>query len=514
MSYCLYLRKSRADIEAEQFGELETLARHEQYLMAFAGKLNLNITQIYREVVSGETIAARPMMQKLLSEVEQGTWEGVLVMEVERLARGNTLDQGIVSQAFQISGTKIITPTKTYDPSNEFDEEYFEFGLFMSRREYKTINRRIQRGRIASIKEGKYISPTAPYGYNRVKIKDGKGYTLEPNLEESKAVQLIYDMYVNTMIGSRKIAVELNRLGFKPRNKDKWSAYTIADILKNPVYMGYVKWGERPEVKTIENGVVVKHRKNNPEPMLIKGLHEPIISENIFHKAQEVKKKNAITSINDRSAGLRNPLAGLLVCKKCGRVMQRQDERTKDRKTTTVRIICANHECNNISSRLDYVEQSILDSLEQLLNAYNIKMSEGDNFKKNDINSDAIDRLTKEKDTVNNQISRLHDLLEQGVYDVDMYLQRSKILNDKIASIDESLKYFKGQESKNYNIKTIENFIPKIENVLALYNTLETPEAKNRLLKTVLTRITYIKTEKGKGKEKAYKLGIYPIVKI
>ena len=47
-----------------------------------------------------------------------------------------------------------MTPSKTYDPENEFDEEYFEFGLFMSRREYKTINRRLQRGRAASIKEG------------------------------------------------------------------------------------------------------------------------------------------------------------------------------------------------------------------------------------------------------------------------------------------------------------------------------------------------------------------------
>ncbi len=49
------------------------------------------------------------------------------------------IDQGIVSQAFKYSGTRIITPTKTYDPNNEFDEEYFEFGLFMSRREYQTI---------------------------------------------------------------------------------------------------------------------------------------------------------------------------------------------------------------------------------------------------------------------------------------------------------------------------------------------------------------------------------------
>lgn len=138
-------------MEAEAHGEGETLARHEKLLLELAKKRNYNVTQIYREVVSGETIAARPVMQHLLQEVEQGLWDGVIVVEVERLARGDTIDQGIMAQAFKYSNTLIITPLKVYDPNNEFDEEYFEFGLFMSRREYKTINRRLQRGRVASL---------------------------------------------------------------------------------------------------------------------------------------------------------------------------------------------------------------------------------------------------------------------------------------------------------------------------------------------------------------------------
>ena len=163
MPYLIYLRKSRADMDAEARGEGETLARHEKTLIELAKKMNLNVTGIYKEIVSGETIAARPKMQQVIREVEEGLWEGVLVMEVERLARGDTKDQGTVAEAFKFSNTKIITPVKIYDPSNEFDEEYFEFGLFMSRREYKTINRRIQRGRIASVEEGKYIASSAPY---------------------------------------------------------------------------------------------------------------------------------------------------------------------------------------------------------------------------------------------------------------------------------------------------------------------------------------------------------------
>jgi DNA invertase Pin-like site-specific DNA recombinase len=124
MSYAIYLRKSRADAEAEARGELETLARHEKQLIELSIKMNLKIEKTYREVVSGETIAARPEMQQLLADVEKGLYEGVLVMEVERLARGDTVDQGIVAQTFKYSNTKIITPTKTYDPNDEFDEEH------------------------------------------------------------------------------------------------------------------------------------------------------------------------------------------------------------------------------------------------------------------------------------------------------------------------------------------------------------------------------------------------------
>ena len=122
MADCIYLRKSRVDVEAESYGAGDTLARHEQALLRHAASLNRSIAHIYREVVSGETISARPQMQLLLRDVEAGAWDAVHVMEVERLARGDTLDQGIVSQAFLYSGTLIITPKKTYDPKNEFDE--------------------------------------------------------------------------------------------------------------------------------------------------------------------------------------------------------------------------------------------------------------------------------------------------------------------------------------------------------------------------------------------------------
>lgn len=188
LNVCIYLRKSRADREAEARGEGETLARHERILLDLAKKRGYNVGAIYKEIVSGETISARPVMQQVLREVESGMWDGVLVVEVERLARGDTIDQGVVARAFRYSETLIITPLKTYDPNNEYDEEYFEFGLFMSRREYKTIRRRLTAGRESSAKEGKYCGSKPPYGYSRVKLVSEKGWTLQPVPDQARSL--------------------------------------------------------------------------------------------------------------------------------------------------------------------------------------------------------------------------------------------------------------------------------------------------------------------------------------
>lgn len=67
--YAMYLRKSRQDMELELLGQGETLARHRETLMNLARKNLHTIGEIYAEVVSGETIRARPEMKRLLADV-------------------------------------------------------------------------------------------------------------------------------------------------------------------------------------------------------------------------------------------------------------------------------------------------------------------------------------------------------------------------------------------------------------------------------------------------------------
>lgn len=93
MNVALYLRKSR---EEEQETREETLARHERILNEYCDRNNLNVIKRYKEVVSGESIANRPKMQALLNDVSFGLYDGVVVVELERLSRGNQIDQKVM----------------------------------------------------------------------------------------------------------------------------------------------------------------------------------------------------------------------------------------------------------------------------------------------------------------------------------------------------------------------------------------------------------------------------------
>lgn len=517
--YSIYARKSRADVEAEARGEGETLARHIDLLLDLAKRRHLNVTHIYKEVVSGETISARPEMQKLLDDVEDGKWKGVLVVEVERLARGDTIDQGAVAEAFKLSHTKIITPLKDYDPDNEYDEEYFEFGLFMSRREYKTINRRLQRGRISSVNEGKYVGNVAPYGYIKVKLEGQKGFTLAPHPEEAKVVQLIYKLYSEGEEGSDRIGVsliarKLNALGIKPRKSETWSTASIRGILSNPVYIGKIRWNNRAEVKTRKDGVVTRSRPraSADKIVLTNGLHAPLVSDETYYKVQDIIATNPPRPIGVMRS-CKNPLSGLVVCSKCGHNMVRRPY--PDGYPDT--LMCNTIGCSQVSAPLESVEKRLIEVIEKWASDYtvDINTSEKNNVHELQIElkENALAKLKDDKDKVASQIDNLHDLLEQGVYSIDLFLERSKKLAERSEAINSSIAELeKDLEKDKARIGNIKYILPKAAEISSIYSKLSTPKEKNDLLKEILDKVVYKKEHGARwhGSPDDFELIIFP----
>lgn len=520
MSYCIYLRKSRADEEAEAHGEGETLARHETALLATAKRMSLDITEIYREILSGESIAGRPVMQQLLSEVEQGAWDGVLVMEIERLARGDTIDQGIVAQTFKYSDTKIVTPAKVYNPNNEFDEEYFEFGLFMSRREYKTINRRLQRGRIASVKEGKFIGHIPPYGYKRIKLDKQKGWTLQPIQDEADTVRLMFDLYAygspkngyTDRIGTAKIAKVLNELHITTRKNQQWTYHAVLDILRNPAYIGKLRYNSRPSIKKMVNGKVKTIRPRIKDCTVVDGLHDAIIDKKTWNTVQDILSNNPPTQVDTRHQ-IKNPLAGLVICGVCGKTMIRRPYASG----YTPGLICPTPGCSTVSSALPMVEEKLLETLSAWLNDYKLSLKKSaHNIKTVDlinVNKKAIAKLYTDIEQLDQQLENAYDLLERKVYTEEVFFNRTKSISKRKQTALSQIHLLEEKNSQEKSRQIGEkNLIPKVENILAVYHHTSNALVLNQLLKEVIDRVVYTKTEGGrwdKEKQSAFNLDLF-----
>lgn len=490
MKTAIYLRKSRADEEAEKLGDMETLSRHKSTLLQIAKNKNLNILNIKEEIVSGESINHRPKMLELLNEVQKGLYDAVLVMDIDRLGRGNMQDQGLILDTFKSSKTKIITPRKVYDLNDEFDEEYSEFEAFMARKELKLITRRMQRGRIKSVEEGNYIGTHAPFGYDI--FVDKRTRTLTPN-KDAHIVKLIFDLYINQNLGAKKIADHINALGSRTSTGKLWYDSAVLNIIKNKVYCGYIQWKKKEEKKSKDPNKKTDVRTRPREEWIeSKGKHEAIISEDTWNKAQLILKRKY--HVPYHLNGVTNPLAGLVRCKVCGASMI-----YRPYTIGAAHIRCYNN-CGNKSSRFDYVEKALLDGLSNLLEEYRLKVNSYDIDtieESTDLDNaySILNSVKKELKELKKQRLKLFDFLERGIYDEDTFLERSTNLNERILDAENAVN-LATEKVNELNSATIDyiNLIPIIESVLDVYFKTNDMSVKNNLLKSIVNSVTYYKS--------------------
>lgn len=298
--YLMYLRKSRMDTDYENVSVAETLSRHRTILENFCKAKKLHVVEILEEVVSGESLYARPQMMRLLELINTGMYAGIVCMDIERLSRGSSLESGHIMQVLQVNSCKIITPGKTYDLQNDSDEQFTDMKFMFSRYELKTINKRLVRGRNQSASEGKFMGSMAPYGYRAFKLLGEKGNSLRIEPEEAKVVQMIFEMYGKQGIGYNTIAYKLNQMHI-PSRIGEWGQTSVANIINNEVYLGKIRWRREPVKRVVKDGMLAKKRILNDDYELYEGRHEPIITEEQWNMAKAAQKKRNHTPQPQRS---------------------------------------------------------------------------------------------------------------------------------------------------------------------------------------------------------------------
>lgn len=488
-NYIMYLRKSRADDPNETVEEV--LAKHETILQNFSiSKFGERIPgkNIFREVVSGETIEDRPKIKEVLNLIEDENILGVLVVEPQRLTRGDLIDCGTIINAFKYSSTLILTPSKTFDLSfsNDginYDEKILKMEL-SNGSEYLDYTKMIMnRGRLLSIEKGNYISSVPPYGYDKTVID--KNHTLKINEVESEAVKLIFNMYLQGN-GYMKIASELDKLGYKPRKTKHWSSSVIKDILSNQTYTGKVIWNHRKEIKIMKDGKMERVRPRHKDYIVRDGRHPGIIDEIIFNKVQEKLGNNPRIK---KGRKMINPLSGLLFCKECGRAIIYRVYRKEGIDKSKPRYLCSNQsKCHTKSVATDELFEVLISSLESIKLDFEFKLNNNDQMYI-DIYEKRIIELKKQLVKINDKQNELYDLLENKIYTRDVFLKR----NDKLSL-----------ERQNAQIelkKALDNAPDKInyeEKIVLFKDIIEKlkdddvdAENKNYILKSIIQKIDY-----------------------
>ena len=487
-----YLRKSQTDDPLLSVEEI--LAKHDQMIdeyleMRLPGSGPIPPENVFREIGSGETIKSRHEIQRLLRMVESPKVKAVAVTEPSRLTRGYLDEIGLLVKLLRYSNTIVITLDFVYDLTDAGDRERFEREL-MRGNDYLEYTKKIRlNGRLASVKSGNFIGNSAPYGFRKIAIKDGKRtcHTLEPHPDEAPIVKRIFELYASGL-GATKIAYQLdNEHVPSPRGKGKgWAPDSIPRMLCNVHYLGKVKWNERKTVRTVEDGEVKASRPVAEDFLVFEGKHPAIIDQELWDKVQAIKGTHPK---NHKAKNLTNPLASIMWCE-CGRAMVARPYYNKSgEERCAPRLLCGDRKrCGNASAKLQDVVDAVIDTLREAIADFEIRIEAGTDDSA-EVHRLMIERLEKRLAELKKlEVQQWAEKMKSGMPD-----HVFKALNDptvaEIEEIEHALCEAKNSIPEPIDLKD------KVATFQAALDALQDPDApvkeKNQLLKACIERITY-----------------------
>lgn len=269
---------------------------------------------------SGKNIEGRPQFLQMLKDIESGKdkVEFVLVFKLSRFGR-NAADVLSSLQRMQDFGVNLICVEDGIDSSKDSGKLMISVLSAVAEIERENILVQTMEGRRQKAREGKWNGGFAPYGY---KLENGELLIAE---DEAEVIRIIYDKYVNTTMGATAVATYLNEHGYVKKKRqnntlDMFSAHFIKLVLDNPVYCGKLAYGRRKNEK-IAGTRNQYHIVKQDEYPIYEGVHEAIVSEEVWQMAQRKRQETGIRSEEIYNQEHENILSSILRCPVCGAAM-------------------------------------------------------------------------------------------------------------------------------------------------------------------------------------------------
>jgi len=283
---CAIYTRVSTDTQAEK--EFSSCEAQEEKIRAFIkSQNNWKVFKVYSDPGYTGANLNRPALQELLEDIKQGNIDIVLVYKIDRLTR-SPKDFYQLIELFEKYNVSFISITERFDTSTPAGRLLRNIMLTFAQFERELASERTKDKMLERAKKGLWNGGLVPYGYKR----ENKRLVVNP--KEAEVVKLIYEIYI-TSSSLSKVYKELKARNIRNRHNKYFTKSHLENILRNIVYTGKVKYSGK----------------------VYQGIHELIISEELFNLAQQVHKKKVrkLRLYKDFLFG------GLITCKECGSKM-------------------------------------------------------------------------------------------------------------------------------------------------------------------------------------------------
>ena len=374
----------------------------------YAARNNYHVVREFvDEAESGKT-AARPAFREMVSMARrpQKPFDLILVWKYSRFARSRE-DSIVYKTMLRKNSVQVISITEPFEdtPTGRLLEAMIE-----SLDEFYSANlgEEVTRGMRESASRGFYLSSSPPYGYRKVKVKDGdkERPKLEIDTHRAATVASIFKGVIQGK-GLKEIVKELNSSGIAAPKGKSWGKTSIHMILTNETYTGTLIWG--------------RNSKRNLSPIRVENAWPAIVNRETFDKVQAQLKDRAPAQLNPRRAASPYLLSGIARCGHCGKALIGQEAKGGQFSYyvcgTLLKKGAGSCQAHYLNSRkfeglvVGKIKEHILteENLKELVRLVNEEMDSASSEYQ-----DELDTISGEVVDINHRLERLYDALETG----------------------------------------------------------------------------------------------------
>jgi DNA invertase Pin-like site-specific DNA recombinase len=309
---CAYCR-----VSTEQDDQLNSLENQKRYFEEYINRnLDWQFCGLYvDEGISGTSVEKRAGFQQMVKDAENKKFDLLLTKEISRFAR-NTLDSIFYTRKLKELGVGVLFMNDNINTLDNDAELRLTIMSSIAQEESRKTSERVRWGQKRSMERGVVFGDKI-FGYH---VEQGK---LAVNEAEAKTVRLIFDLYVNSGMGTTAICKELENRGISTYSGNmRWRASAVLNILRNEKYIGTLK--QRKQITFDYLSHKKKLNTGQEKHIIIENNHAPIVEAEMFYNAQKELDRRKRTSLEKGRYSNRYPFSGKIKCAYCNSTFKRR----------------------------------------------------------------------------------------------------------------------------------------------------------------------------------------------